>query len=381
MTTFIIYHYDNSTLLSFIKSLQKVISTRKRNYLVYCPICKSYFLSGKKTARFCSSKCYKDYWRQVNLAEKIKNANIKFKDGIENYDYVKCPICGLKSVQLNGPHFVYIHKMSFNEFKRLFPNQKITADNYINNTLKGDNNPNSKVNASEEKRKANSPFAKEFYESRGISLEKRDKFIKDVNKKTLKNTRIDYYLSKGYSYEEAEKLRSERQRTFTLEKCIDKYGKEEGTRIWQDRQDKWKAKVYNENTCISHSYSEIAMDLITNILNDLDNNIINENFMYGKNEKFLWDKKRCKCYKYDLTNIKTKRIIEFNGDFWHMNPIKYASDDINSIYGIKAKDKWNLDRLKIETAKSYGYEVLVIWENDYRENHDEIIKICKEFIL
>ena len=378
MTTFIIYHYDNSTLLSFIKSLQKVISTRKRNYLVYCPICKSYFLSGKKTARFCSSKCYKDYWRQVNLAEKIKNANIKFKYGIENYDYVKCPICGLKSVQLNGPHFVYIHKMSFNEFKRLFPNQKITADNYINNTLKGDNNPNSKVNASEEKRKANSPFAKEFYESRGISLEKRDKFIKDVNKKTLKNTRIDYYLSKGYSYEEAEKLRSERQRTFTLEKCIDRYGKEEGTRIWQDRQDKWKAKVFAEDSHISTGYSKVAMQFIEEILLNEENT---EGLLYGKYEKCIYDKDFKTFNKYDLTNPKTMRIIEFNGDFWHMNPDIYKPDDVNRCFKLTAKEKWEIDRLKIEAAKKRGYEVLVIWENDYNKNHDEIIKICKEFIL
>ena len=378
MTTFIIYHYDNSTLLSFIKSLQKVISTRKRNYLVYCPICKSYFLSGKKTTKFCSRFCAKEYSRYEYLREKIKQNDILFANGIENYDYVKCPICGLKTHQLNAAHFEYIHHISYKLFKIAYPNQKITAEIYIKNNLRGDNNPMSKVNASEEKRKQCSPFAKEFYESRGISLEKRDKFMKKVNKTRSYTAKIDYYLNKGYSYEEAEKLRSERQRTFTLEKCIDKYGKEEGTRIWQDRQDKWKAKVFAEDSHISTGYSKVAMQFIEEILLNEENT---EGLLYGKYEKCIYDKDFKTFNKYDLTNPKTMRIIEFNGDFWHMNPNIYKPDDVNKCFKLTAKEKWEIDRLKVEAAKKRGYEVLVIWENDYNKNHDEIIKICKEFIL
>lgn len=45
-------------------------------------------------------------------------------------------------------------------------------------------------------------------------------------------TRIDYWLDKGHTLEEAKKLLKERQSTFTLDKCIAKYGKEEGTKIF-----------------------------------------------------------------------------------------------------------------------------------------------------
>lgn len=51
---------------------------------------------------------------------------------------------------------------------------------------------------------------------------------------------LEYYLSKGYSMDESEKLRSKRQSTFSLEICIDKHGLKEGTKIWKDRQDKWQ---------------------------------------------------------------------------------------------------------------------------------------------
>jgi len=56
-------------------------------------------------------------------------------------------------------------------------------------------------------------------------------------------TQLDYYISRGYGQEEAEELLLERQKTFTLEKCIEKHGIEEGTKIWRERQDKWLATL------------------------------------------------------------------------------------------------------------------------------------------
>ena len=58
----------------------------------------------------------------------------------------------------------------------------------------------------------------------------------------LKNTTSlnkKYYMEKGLSEEEAVLALSQRQRTFTLEKCIEKYGYDEGVFIWQKRQEKW----------------------------------------------------------------------------------------------------------------------------------------------
>lgn len=58
-----------------------------------------------------------------------------------------------------------------------------------------------------------------------------------------KTTSIEYYLNKGLSQEEAEIALSERQSTFSLDKCIQKYGEEEGKRIWKERQDKWQERL------------------------------------------------------------------------------------------------------------------------------------------
>lgn len=59
------------------------------------------------------------------------------------------------------------------------------------------------------------------------------------------NTMI-YWTSKGYSEEESIEKISNRQRTFSKKICIEKYGKEEGLKIWKERQKKWK-KSLNES--------------------------------------------------------------------------------------------------------------------------------------
>ena len=61
---------------------------------------------------------------------------------------------------------------------------------------------------------------------------------------------IEFYTSRGHSIESAEKFLSERQTTFSLEKCIKKYGEQEGFIVWQERQNKW------QNTLNSKSDAE-----------------------------------------------------------------------------------------------------------------------------
>ena len=58
--------------------------------------------------------------------------------------------------------------------------------------------------------------------------------------KRINPLNIEWWLNQGYSEEEAKIKRSERQSTFSLEKCITKHGEEEGTRIWKERQVKWQ---------------------------------------------------------------------------------------------------------------------------------------------
>jgi hypothetical protein len=56
-------------------------------------------------------------------------------------------------------------------------------------------------------------------------------------------TQIGYWIKKGYSESESILKRSEYQRTFSLEKCIEKFGISEGTSLWNRRQKKWQESL------------------------------------------------------------------------------------------------------------------------------------------
>ena len=83
---------------------------------------------------------------------------------------------------------------------------------------------------------------------------------------------------------------------------------------------------------------------------------------------------------YVIYDIKHKNcIIEFNGDYWHANPLMYADTAI--IRGKCAVDIRNRDMLKLKTAEDAGLKTLVIWESEYRANKEKTIDRAAEWIL
>lgn len=57
-----------------------------------------------------------------------------------------------------------------------------------------------------------------------------------------KTTRKEFYIKKGFTEEESILMLSKRQRTFSLDICISKYG-DEGLEVWKERQNKWISKM------------------------------------------------------------------------------------------------------------------------------------------
>lgn len=66
--------------------------------------------------------------------------------------------------------------------------------------------------------------------------------------------------------------------------------------------------------------------------------------------------------------------IEFNGDYWHMNPLRFGPNDIHKTHKKMAKDVWKRDQQKIDACKSRGIELIVIWESDWKKSKDEIVQ-------
>ena len=238
--------------------------------------------------------------------------------------------------------------------------------------ISGQNNGMSSTNRTEQQRKESSPFSKEFYIKRGLSENDRKNFNENVAKNRSYNTQLEYYINKGMSEEEAHKALYNRQATFSLYKCIQKYGDKKGLEIFNERQKIWNKKLQKSFKSGKYVQSPIANKLFKEIKIKLNiNNSIEE--------KYIFNDKLHKGYLFDF--CLNNKLIEFNGDYWHANPIFYGPKSFIKAKNKKAEEIWEYDKIKIQTANDQGYKVLIIWEYDYNNNKEETLKKCIDFLI
>lgn len=215
---------------------------------------------------------------------------------------------------------------------------------------------------------------RKYEEVRNSREPKLKESLSKVNWAGKRKGQIEYWVNKGYTEEESKVKVKESQSTFTLEKCIQKWGKKEGTKIFNERQDKWKkslqANFEKEGDGRSPS-SKFANEIITQLCDYLK-------IEKPAKEKWMMCKKTGKAYSYDFTY--GKKIIEFNGDYWHCNPKIYEADYFNKNKGLTAKEIQEYDTIKNQLAKNHGYQVLAIWESDWLKTPKQTIEKCIKFI-
>jgi hypothetical protein len=247
-------------------------------------------------------------------------------------------------------------------------------------------------------RNSRRPIRKEYWINKGYSENQSIKLAEETknsnNKKgayksassNVRNItskrRSEYFIARGYSKEEARKLVSESQKHFSKKICIEKYGEEKGLKIWQERQDKWqevlKSKPPEEIARINRlkltkgiTVSKAEKEILSEIKKfNPELEVIHQLTLSDS------DKKQ---YIYDIS--ANNKIIEYNGDFWHANPKKYSSNFVNPRTKIKASDKWKKDQDKIKFAQDQGYKVLIVWENEFKENKEKVLTKCIQFLI
>jgi hypothetical protein len=195
--------------------------------------------------------------------------------------------------------------------------------------------------------------------------------------KRLLPSNTEYWINRGFS-EKGSKLKvSESQRTFSKEKCIEKYGDLNGYRIWKERQEKWQKSLY-KNGNIKGGYSKVSQELF-DILSKYCNNV-----KYATNDSELVIRNDEKNYYYDFTDMDRKKIIEYNGDQYHANPLKYEPNSYPHPYrkekGYTAEDIWKYDLYKKSKAIEKGYEYLIIWDSEYKQDKEKVIQSCIDFL-
>lgn len=345
-------------------------------------------LTGVKYCKDCKEKIHKiklKEWSFLKKQEEIKSR------GVEGIDYIVDLWNGYVTTRITGKWFNTYHPdRTIDEYIQEFPDAplicKVTSEKLSKNTkermnspkwkqwaserMKGEKNINSKENTTLEQRQRISPFSKSFKNYDNMSDEEKEKEIRknlQCDRDDRTSCQLNYWIKKGYSEDDARQLVSDRQRTFTLEKCIEKYGEEEGYEVFKERQIKWQKNFKHLN------YSFISQELfwkIKELLNDdcyfaqNDNGVLDNS---GKNHE-LRVKTSKSVVSIDFYYPQTNSIIEFDGDYWHSETRKYVN---------KTRD---IDR--DNSLKEVGYDrILHVREHDYIKDKEKTIQKCLNFIL
>ena len=124
--------------------------------------------------------------------------------------------------------------------------------------------------------------------------------------------------------------------------------------------------------CHKHGYSKKAV-LWLNFISKM----YNINIQHAENDK-----------EYTILNTKMRAdgyckenntIYEFHGDFWHGNINKYASSDINVITKKSFGELYNKTLERENKIKELGYNLIVMWENDWVNINKNIKKIQQNY--
>ena len=357
-----------------------------------CKICGSDLKFIKKGKRLIIDKCLNKNCETNNINLK-KGAPIKWKaflpnnileqqhkNHVENNTYNLEFLINKKGFSLEEANeYINKHKqISSNSGKQ---NKGKSAKERIIKKL-------GSVEAAEKFIKEYNCFCKEYWLKRGYTEEEAIKNISEIqtknsNKITVSSRRQasirckEHWIKIGYNEEESQKIISRYQTTFSKEICINKYGKEKGLEIFKKRQEKWQLTLHKTNK-MHCGYSKISQDLFNELIKHTNNEIY-----YGSlnREYTIYNKENKHIYAFDFTDLTNKKIIEFQGDIYHANPNLFSEDDKPSPWNnLTSKELWQKDEYKKQVALNNNFDLIQIWESDFRNNKEKTIKKCLNFL-
>ena len=158
------------------------------------------------------------------------------------------------------------------------------------------------------------------------------------------------------------------KKALVLENFINKYGLELGKEKFSALKNK--------------SYSDVSQALFIKIDHQLGEFSKDSRYATKNAEEVInlfFEDGTCRTCRPDY-KLNTK-IIEFNGDFWHANPLYYKSGEFIYTNGKHLVDEiWNADKIRKDALERLGYMVMVVWEHDYYSNPDKVVDECVAFL-
>lgn len=317
----------------------------------HCPDCNADMTLMQATKKFCTKECKMRY-----------NSKQKYT-GVEGIDYITCPLCFVRTRQFTPDHAAMHGYNTISEFAKDNNISVITCSSK-KEKQSGENNPAFNHNGKM------SSWSKHFIngynkEKHQQQIEKHKKFLSESKDKF--KTNIEYWLKlHSNDVKQATKSYKKFQRR-DLTWFIEKYGEEEGTIRHRDKIEKWAKNFKKQN------YSNISQELFVAILEKLPNFDHDDIFFatydnttmkdYQNKEYIL---KTTKSFvRPDFLYLSKKRIIEFDGTYWHST----------------AKANPERERLRDIAIAEQKYEILHVTEHDYKTNKEQVIQECINFLI
>ena len=299
-----------------------------------CDLCKS-----KLFCSLCGEETNKNYFRGAIHCQKcaINKTHEKYNETNKD-EWVECTICGFRAKEI-GLHIRNEHGLSSKEYG-------CTKSKNMRDRVSGDKNPAHNHGG------RFSPWSKNFIY--GYDEQRHSEF-KSSQSELMKNCKNNVFRRSFYNSEEE----YSKAQTRDLNWFISKYGEEEGKIRHAAKIEKWMKNNKKLN------FSKISQELFTAI-----DEIYEGNIFYATKDRPEMANRVNKEYKLneirvslDFVDIDKKKVIEFDGDYWHGS-------------------RGNIEREKLRDQKimSLGFEILHIKEKDFKENRKETIEKCILFL-
>lgn len=218
-----------------------------------------------------------------------------------------------------------------------------------------------------------------YWVKKGYTLEQATEEVRRVQT----SNGIEYYISTGLSLTDATNKQEERNDRWQT--TLNDKPQEERDLIALKKShtvDGYIACGYDEDTAKKKSiayfkkrknYSAVSQDYFDLIVEQFDLN----NAKYATINYEYQIKNKC----VDFYHPDTKTVVEFYGDFWHMNPNMYASTD--KCYNRSAAEIWEDDQNRIQLISTSDEvdNIIIIWESEYRKNPQKCINKLKGYLL
>lgn len=378
-----------------IEKSDEVVNSVKS--MATCEWCKQEFtpklIKKGMMPRFCCTKCNQS---SCNETLRLKNQEEFLKEHGDDPLMPVCKECGWKAFDLTT-HITKFHKIPMKDYYKRYGT---SAESILH--------PDRRSERSERKLGEKNPFyhhggkfsavSTESVLYEGLTEEEKTAKILQVKEKIklskLENhshpTRIEYWLQKGYDDIEAREMLSNRQRTFSLEKCIEKYGEEDGFLRWKQRQEKWRAS-YDDKTeeemieinIKKNAHQGGTSNPALELFKCIDPHNASNALYHDREDNVEAIITTITGKKYSVDYKLGNKIIEFYGDLWHANPNKYKPDDKPICWSTRsktAKELWEADERKLSDLENSGFEVLIIWEEDWKKDRSLVIRGCRAFL-